>query len=214
MPEQTESDLLTDDAREVKMVHSDGVFNGAVWGVRRDEFAYGEGSLVREYVDHTGAVAILALDDEDNVLLIKQYRHPMGSRDWEIPAGLLDIAGEAPLAAAQRELSEEADVSASEWSVLSEFYTTPGGSNEAIRVYLARGVSKTAKPFERTAEEADIEKRWVPLDDVVDAVLARRTQNPSLTVAVLAAHVARERGWSTLGDANEAWTRHPHARKR
>ena len=164
---------------------------------------------MREYVDHTGAVAILAIDENDRVLLIKQYRHPVRAREWEIPAGLLDISGEHPLVAAQRELAEEADLVASEWNVLSEFSTSPGGSSEAIRIYLARGLSATAEAFAREAEEADMELRWVPLDDCVDAVLARRVQNPSLVLAVLAAHASRARGWVTLGSADEPWPRHP-----
>ena len=114
------------------------------------------------------------------MLLIKQYRHPVRTREWEIPAGLLDVDGEDPLAAAQRELAEEADLVAAEWAVLADFVTSPGGSDEAIRIYLARGLSATPEAFAREDEEADMELRWVPLDECVDAVLARRVQNPSL----------------------------------
>ena len=201
--------VLSDDPASVDIERSDVVYPGVVWDIRRDAFAYNDGTIVREYVDHTGAVAILALDAEDRVLLIKQYRHPVRTRDWEIPAGLLDIAGEPPLLAAQRELAEEADLSAAQWDILAEFYTSPGGSDEAIRIYLARDLSATAQPFERTEEEADIEVRWVPLDDAVSAVLARRVQNPSLAIGVLAAHAARARGWRTLGAGDAAWPRHP-----
>ncbi len=155
---------------------------------------------------------MLAIDDEDRVLLIKQYRHPVRMREWEIPAGLLDITGEPPLTAVQRELAEEADLVAAEWSVLAEYYTTPGGSDEAIRVSLARGLTPTAEAFARTDEEADIEVRWVDLDEVVTAVLERRIQNPSTVIAVLQAHVARSRGWSTLGPADAPWPRHPKLR--
>lgn len=131
---------LQDDPGSAEVRHSDTVFTGRVWSVRRDEFKYAGKSITREYVDHTGAVAVLALDDNDRVALIKQYRHPVRCRDWEIPAGLLDVAGEDPLIAAQRELAEEADLVADTWHNLAEFYTTPGGSNEAIRIYLARGL--------------------------------------------------------------------------
>jgi ADP-ribose pyrophosphatase len=168
--------------------------------------------VTREYVDHTGAVAVLAMDERDRVLLIKQYRHPVRLRDWELPAGLLDVVGEDPLLAAQRELAEEVDLVAEHWSLLSEFMTSPGGSNEVIRVYLARGVSAAPDVFTRTEEEAGIEQRWVPLDEVVDAVLARTAQNSILSIAALAAQAARSRGWQTLGDANEPWTRHPALR--
>ena len=114
-----------------------------MWDVVSDRFAYNHGEILREYVDHTGAVAVLACDEQDRVLLIKQYRHPIGLRDWEIPAGLLDIRDETPLACAQRELAEEADLAADRWHLLTEFFSSPGGSNEAIRVYLARGLSTT-----------------------------------------------------------------------
>jgi len=204
---ESAAEPLRDDPVSVDVVSSETVFAGRVWNIRRDEFTYNDDTIVREYMDHTGAVAILALDDEDRVLLIKQYRHPVRVRDWEIPAGLLDIAEEDAVAAAQRELAEEADLVASRWDVLGEFYTTPGGSDEAIRIYLARGLSAAPETFERSEEEADIEVRWVALDDVVDAVLDRRVQNPSLVVGVLAAHASRARGWSTLAPADTPWTR-------
>ncbi len=200
---------LRDDPAAVEVLDSETVFTGRVWNIRRDELSYNGESIVREYMDHTGAVAILALDDEDRVLLIKQYRHPVRMRDWEIPAGLLDIAQEHALVAAQRELAEEADLEAAQWSVLGEFYTSPGGSDEAIRIYLARELSPTAEVFARDAEEADIEVRWVPLDEVVDAVLDRRVQNPSLVVGALAAHASRARGWSTLAPGDAPWPRRP-----
>lgn len=180
-----------------------------MWDVVRERFALDDHEIAREFISHTGAVAVLALDERERVLLIKQYRHPIRMRDWELPAGLLDISGESPVLAAQRELAEEADLVADDWSLLSEFATSPGGSNEVIRVYLARGVSATDEVFERTEEEAGIEVRWVPLDEVVEAVLARRVQNSILMIAVLAAHAARGRGWRDVGAADSPWPRHP-----
>ena len=205
----TERRPLADERADVSVAQTSMVFEGYVWAVRQDTFDYNGSSIVREYIDHPGAVAVLALDAEDRVLLINQYRHPVQMRQWELPAGLLDIAGESALIGAQRELAEEADVQATDWNVLTEFYTSPGGSNESLRVYLARGVSATTSAFERTDEEADIEIRWVPLDDVVDAVLARRVQNPALIVGVLAAQVARSRSWASLAPADAPWPRHP-----
>lgn len=181
---------------------------GKVWDLVSERFDYHGTPLVREYLDHPGAVAILAMDAEERVLLIRQYRHPTRERGWEIPAGLLDVDGESPLDAAARELGEESDTAASDWRVLAEFLNSPGGSSETIRVYLARGI--TALPtFEREGEEADIEVRWVPLDDVIDAVLARRVQSPSLVVAVLAAAAARARDWAPLAPGDTPWSRHP-----
>jgi ADP-ribose pyrophosphatase len=202
---------LRDDVFAAEVIAREKVFEGRVWDVVRDEIDYGGTRIVREYVDHTGAVAVLAMDERERVLVIKQYRHPVRRRDWEIPAGLLDKEGEPPLASAQRELAEEADLVAEEWSVLAEFYTTPGGSNEAIRIYLARGVREAPEAFARTDEEADIEKRWVPLDELVEAVLARQVQNPSLVIATLAARAARDEGWSTLADADTPWDANPRS---
>ena len=204
MSEKLPVDELADERIDLPIVSSEVVFKGAIWDVRRETFDYNGDQITREFVDHTGAVSVLAVDDEDRVLLIRQYRHPIRSREWEIPAGLLDVADEDPLEAAKRELAEEVDLSADSWSVLSDYVTTPGGNNEAIRVYLARGLTDT-DAFAREDEEADIEKRWVPLDEALDAIVARRVQNPSLVVAVYAAFVARSRGWSTLAPADAPW---------
>ena len=204
---------LQDDPVTPEMVRSDVVFDGRVWDIRRDTFLLEGDKITREYLDHTGAVAVLALDERERVLLIKQYRHPVRMRDWELPAGLLDIHGEAPLVAAQRELAEEADLVAETWNLLAEFMTSPGGSNEVLRVYLARGVSAAPEAFARTEEEAGIELRWVPLDDVVDGVLSRDLQNSILAIAALSAAAGRARAWSTLGDPNAPWPRHPLERR-
>ncbi len=203
---------LQDEAVTPEIIESDVVFGGRVWDIRRDRFVLEGAEITREYMDHTGAVAVLALDERDRVLLIQQYRHPIRMRDWELPAGLLDIRGESPLVAAQRELAEEVDLVAETWDLLTEFMTSPGGSNEMLRVYLARGVSPAPTVFARTEEEAGIEQRWVPLDEVVDSVLSRDLQNSILAIAALSAAAARDRGWSTLGDANAPWPRHPLAR--
>nr|WP_205111890.1 NUDIX hydrolase [Subtercola frigoramans] len=206
---------MADEPVDLAISRSDRVFTGKIWDVRSETFDYNGENVLREFVDHPGAVAVLALDDDDRVLLIKQYRHPVRSREWEIPAGLLDVTGEDFLVGAQRELAEEADLEASEWSVLLDYATTPGGNNELIRIYLARGLRATETTFERTDEEADMELRWVGLDEVVDAVLAGRIQNPSLVIASLAAHASRQSAWTSLqpGDAPwPEWTRlHPAA---
>jgi ADP-ribose pyrophosphatase len=205
--------MLSDDFVTPEIIRSDIVHNGRVWDIRSDTFVLEGERITREYMDHTGAVAVLALDERDRVLLIKQYRHPIRMRDWELPAGLLDIHGESPLVAAQRELAEEADLVAETWSLLAEFMTSPGGSNEVLRVYLARGVSAAPEVFARAEEEAGIELRWVPLDDVVDGVLSRDLQNSILAIAALSAAAGRARGWSTLGDPHAPWRRHPLERR-
>ena len=189
MPDSPSVDsVLVDEPFSPPIVSTELDFAGRVWDVRRDVFQYNDHELTRDYVDHPGAVAVLVLDDEGRALLIQQYRHPIRSRDWEIPAGLLDIENEDPLAAAQRELAEEVDLVATDWSELVTFYSSPGGSNELIRVFLARGISATASSFDRHEEEADIVVRWAPLDEIRAGVLAGRLRNSILAIAVLAAH--------------------------
>lgn len=209
MTDEQTTTQLNDQPFRPEIVSSETAFHGTIWDVRRDVFRYNGDEITREYVDHTGAVAILAMDDDGRVLLIRQYRHPVRHRDWEIPAGLLDQDGERPLLAAQRELGEEADLEAEEWNVLADVFTSPGGNDEAIRIYLARGIRSTGSAFAREAEEADIEVRWVPLDEAVDAVLQRRVHNAPLIIALLAARTARDQGWSTLGAPDEPWPSHP-----
>lgn len=180
------------DLREpAPVTSSERIFEGRVWDVRRDEFTFAGHTIAREYVDHPGAVAVLAIDDQDRVLLINQYRHPIGLKDWELPAGLLDVEGEPPLDTARRELAEETDLSAERWSELLTFHTSPGGSNETLHIFEARGLLPT-EPFARTEEEAEIVKRWVPLDEAADAVLEGRLSNSILIIAVLAAHARRD----------------------
>lgn len=155
---------------------------------------YGDGEIRRQYVAHTGAVAILALDDDGRVLLIQQYRHPIRHRDWERPPGSSD-AGEEPLEAARRELAEEADLTASQWEPLVASWTTPGGNDELIHIFLATGLSDAETPHAREDEEADIRVEWVPLTDAVDAVLAGRMRNGILSLGVMAATLRlRDRG--------------------
>jgi ADP-ribose pyrophosphatase len=182
---------LADEPATPLVVRSDLVFEGAVWDIRRDVVDYDGNEITREYTDHTGAVAVLAIDAEGRALIIQQYRHPIRLRDWEIPAGLLDVEGEDPLDAAKRELEEEVDLVAEQWDELIEFYSSPGGSNELIRVYRATGLSASSKPFERFDEEAGIVKRWVPQQEIIDAVLDGRLKNSILAVAVLAANARR-----------------------
>jgi 8-oxo-dGTP pyrophosphatase MutT (NUDIX family) len=179
---------LVDEPLNPRIISTGLDFTGRVWDVRRDVFEYNGHELTRDYIDHPGAVAVLVLDDDDRALLIQQYRHPIRARDWEIPAGLLDIAGEDPLVAAQRELAEEVDLVAADWSHLVTFHSSPGGSNELITVYLARGLTASPRPYHRTEEEADIVVRWVPLAEIVRGVLDQSVRNSILAIAVLAAH--------------------------
>lgn len=180
------------------------VHRGMIWDVVRETVELGDaGTVTREFVRHPGAVAVIALNDDDDVLLLHQYRHPVSAELWEPPAGLLDVPGEDPLVAARRELMEEADLAAESWWVLVDYLSTPGSSDEGLRVYLARGLTEVphADRHDRQAEEAGMVARWFPLDDVVAAVLAGRLRNPSTVAGVLAAAVNRDRGWTGLRPA-------------
>lgn len=187
----TTPEALRDERFEPEVLSSTVGFTGAVWNVLDEQVAYGGGRIRRQYVAHTGAVAVVAIDDRDRVLLIQQYRHPIRHRDWELPAGLLDVAGEDPLTAAQRELAEEADVEAGHWEHLVSSWTTPGGNDEMIHIYLATRIAPTATAHAREDEEADIRVEWVPLTDAVDAVLEGRMHNGILSIGVLAAAAKR-----------------------
>ena len=182
----TMSESLSDEPVEVEIVDTELVYEGRVWDVRSDTFRYGEGEIVRQYVDHPGA-AVVAVDDEGRVLLIQQYRHPIRRRDWEIPAGLLDVEGEEPLETARRELAEEVDLEAERWESLVSIFTTPGGNDEVVHLFLARGLSPAPEVHEREDEEADIRQEWMPLGQAVEGVLAGRFRNGILAVGVLAA---------------------------
>ncbi|MER6922033.1 NUDIX hydrolase, partial [Streptomyces spiralis] len=169
-------------------------FTGAKTSVRTDDVVMPDGSVAtRDYQVHPGSVAVLALDSEDRVLVIRQYRHPVRQRLWEIPAGLLDVPGENPLHAARRELYEEAHVKAEDWRVLTDLYTTPGGCDEAVRIFLARELSEAeGERFAAEHEETDMELARVPVADLVRDVLAGKLHNNCLVVGVLALVAARQ----------------------
>jgi 8-oxo-dGTP pyrophosphatase MutT (NUDIX family) len=185
---------LRDEPVHVEIIARETVYEGRVWDVRNDTFRYNGEDLARQYVDHPGAAAIVALDDASRVLLIQQYRHPIRHRDWEIPAGLLDMEGESPLETAKRELIEEADLHADDWEELVSIFTTPGGNDEVVHLFLARGLTPVGEAHAREAEEADIRIEWVPLADAVTGVLEGRLRNGILSVGLLAAAEKLRRG--------------------
>ena len=154
------------------------------------------GSMVRQWVTHPGAVAIMALDEQDRIAVVHQYRHPVAMRLIEPPAGLLDLDNESWLVAAQRELAEEAMLAADDWRLLCDFFSSPGCLQESIRFFLARGLRPAPRPdgFVVEHEEADMDVTLVPLADLVDAIFDGRVQSPSLTTGVLATHAALRDG--------------------
>jgi ADP-ribose pyrophosphatase len=166
------------------------------------------GRMERQYLLHPGAVGVIAWDADDRIAVVRQYRHPVGYQLVEPPAGLLDADGESWLAAAERELAEEVGLRAGRWQVLVDLFTTPGGNQESLRIYLARDLSEASAPegFVADHEEADMEVCWAARGDLVDAILAGRLQNPTMVSGVLALEVARLSGQlESLRDANAPW---------
>ncbi|MGM1030111.1 MAG: NUDIX domain-containing protein [Actinomycetota bacterium] len=186
--------MLADALGAQPVLARERLLDGRVWDVEAQEFELAGTRIRREVIVHPGAVAVVAMNDRGEVMLVHQYRHPAGGTLWELPAGLLDVDGEDPLTAAQRELAEETDLAAGTWRTLVDVSTSGGGSTEIIRVYLATDVHELPDAFERFHEEAEMERRWVPLDDIVDAALAMRLHNATLLSAVLVLTAMRDRG--------------------
>lgn len=184
--------------------------SGAKWGVVTDEVRLDATTTVhRDVVVHPGAVGVVALDEDDHVVVLRQYRHPVAAHLWEIPAGLLDEPGESPWSTAQRELIEEVGLVANEWHTLIDLYSSPGMSSEAIRVYLARGLAEVdpAERPEPTDEERDLLVVRRPLDDLVDLVMAGAIHNSLAVSGLLAAAEARRRRWQRLLPPDLPWAR-------
>ena len=209
---QQSQDFPADVPAEWTVVSSHTPYTGNKTGVRADEVVMPDGRTARrDYQTHPGSVAVLALDERERVAVIEQYRHPVRHRLWEIPAGLLDVPGEPPLDAARRELYEEAHIKADDWRVLVDVYTTPGGSDEALRIYLARGLAEAEQErFPAEEEEAEMRHAWVPLDELTRGVLAGRLHNTPLALGVLAYTAARAGdGLAALRPADAPWEARP-----
>ena len=183
-------------------------YRGRVIGVRVDEVRMpGDRTAVREVIEHPGAVGIVALDEVGQVVLIRQYRHASGGYYIELPAGLLDVAGEPALVAAGRELAEEAALRAQTWHTLVDVRPSPGMSDEAVRVFLARDLTPVpeGERYVGFDEETDLDVHRVPLDDAVRAVLAGEIENGVAIAGLLAAAQARDAGWAPLRPASVPW---------
>ena len=203
---------IRDEPEKWPVLASEEKFRGHVFSIRTDTVKMVDGQVVdRDYVVHPGAVGVVALDEADRVLLVRQYRHPVGWRLWELPAGLLDHPGENPLETAKRELWEEAHQQADDWRVLVDLFTTPGGSDEAIRLYLARGVRDAdGEQFTREHEEADMATVWADRSEVTKLILAGELHNP-LTVAGIMAltTVITTNALDDLRPAGAPWRQRP-----
>ena len=174
--------------------------------VRSDKVRTPDNQLAeRDVVLHPGAVAVLALDDADRILMIRQYRHPVGHLLWEIPAGLRDVAGEDPWTTAQRELAEETSYRARDWRVLADYYSSPGYSTERLRIFLARDlelIPPDERHFVPHAEEAHLLLDWLSLDDAVRKVFAGELHNGPAALAIMAGYAARSEGYARLRPAD------------
>jgi 8-oxo-dGDP phosphatase len=173
-----------------EVLDSEELFDGHVISLRRDTVTMpGGGDSVREVVHHPGAVAVLALDERDRVVLVRQYRHPVGRHLWELPAGLRDADREPPLETAKRELAEETQLAAGRWSLLVSVFNSPGFSDELVHIYLAEELSDAARPegFVVEHEEADMTVSRMPLDEAVERIFAGDIRNSSAVAGILAA---------------------------
>jgi ADP-ribose pyrophosphatase len=183
---------------------SEVVFRGRVVNVRKDlvRMPGGETSQ-RDVVVHPGAVAVVALDEQDRVLLVRQYRHPVGEHLWELPAGLRDKQGEARLETARRELLEEGGVRARTWHTLADSLSSPGMTDEVLRIYLARDIDDVPDA-ERPAvehEELEMQSEWVALDEACRRALAGELRNGTCLIGVLATAQAQLSGYAGLREA-------------
>lgn len=187
-------------------------FAGHVIALRTDSVVMPDGSQAeRDVIEHPGAVAVVAYRD-GQVLLIEQYRHPAGRMLWEIPAGLLDIPGEAPQVAAARELAEEAGLIAARYDTLVDVLTSPGSSDEAVRIFLAREISEipAEQRFVGVHEETNMAARWVDVDVVVAHILDGKLHNPLTVAGILAVHAAAADDFARLRPATAPWPERPH----
>ena len=201
-------ETVRDEAAPLPVTASAVLHEGRVFDLVTEDVDLGEaGTVTREFLRHPGAVAIVALDADDHVLLIRQYRHPVRSYLWEVPAGLRDIPGEPLVETARRELAEEADLRAATWHTLADYYTSPGGSDEGLRVFLARDLSEVPEPdrYQRGEEELGMATTWVSLDEALRLVQAGSLHNPSAVVGILAAHAARAQDWAGVRAPDAPW---------
>ncbi len=179
---------------------------GPIVTLRTDLVRMPDGDVVaRQVVQHPGAVAVVALDEGGQVLLIRQYRHPVSRLLWEIPAGLRDVTGEPLHETAARELLEETGYAAADWQVLTDFYSSPGISTERIRVFLARELRQVPageRSYVASHEEAQLILRWVDLDTALHRLMAGDLHNGVTAVGILSAYAARCGGFAGLRPAD------------
>jgi len=190
---------IEDSAESWPVLESRVLAEGGITAYREDLVQMVDGTRARrQYTTHHGAVGVVALDDEGRMLTLRQYRHPVRRLLWELPAGLLDKPGE--------------HLQAAEWRVLVDYFNSAGTSDEATRIYVARGVSAAdGEQFAREGEEAGIIPRWMPVADMLERVLDGRVGTSSIVVSVCALHAALTRpgGWDSLPHPDAPWPARP-----
>jgi ADP-ribose pyrophosphatase len=194
---------MFDQIRSLPVAQRSVEYRGKIWAIIKETFHLGDQVVTRDYLQHMGAVAVLAINEKDEVLTIHQYRHPVGANLVEIPAGLLDFPDESPIEAAKRELLEETGYSAQEWFTLCDFCTTPGSSSEAVRIFLAKNL--TFEGFDATtldAEETELEPKWIKISELIDFISQGHLSSPT---AVLAITTFVTLGDRTLRAPNAPW---------
>jgi len=196
-------------SHDFSVAASETLYVGNIIALRADDVRMpGGGTARREIVEHYGAVAVVAIDDDGQIVLLFQYRHPFGRRLWELPAGLLDIASEAPQVSAARELAEEAGLAADSWHTLVDLDTAPGFSDESVRVFLATGLRDVAR-HKGDDEEADLTVRRFALDDAAAMVYTGEIVNSISVAGILAVHAMSDIG--SLRAADAPWGDRPAA---
>lgn len=211
-PEPGTSEQVADVPAVWPVESSQERYRGPVFGLATDRVEMPDGPdggtvvAARDYLVHPGAAAVLALDEQGRVLLQRQYRHAVRHKLWELPAGMLDVQGEPPVATARRELVEEAGLRARIWHELPSILPSPGVTDEVVHLFLARGLSEVPEEenrFVRRHEEADLVAARVPLEEAVGLVLQGRVRNGITMVGILAARTAAQDGFADLPDVSE-----------
>ncbi len=165
-------------------VRREYIYRGRILNVRVDTVRLPDGKeTIREIVEHPGAVVIVAVDEHENVLLVRQYRYAVGMEMLEVPAGTLE-PGETPDDAAPRELKEETGYSARRWDLLTRYYSSPGILTEEMRVFLARDLTEGASQPEGD-EELKLEK--IPLDRALGLVSSGEIRDGKSIIGLLLA---------------------------
>lgn len=211
-PGERTSGLGAQPAPAYSVEHTEPIYRGRVFALRSDRVRMPDGTTAtREILDHPGAVGIVALDEAERVVLLRQYRHSVPGYLWELPAGLLDVEGEPAAGTAARELYEEASLRAETWHTMVDLRTSPGFSDEAVRVFLARGLTDVdgADRYVGGEEEADLTVVRIPLAEAVAAVVAGEIENSIAVAGILAADHFRQVGWRGLRAPDVPWPARP-----